>query len=136
MRNVKDQVYAALCAVFDNVSDDYPRSWANLPAVQYTEEDNRSYERTGEGEERSYIRYRVDIWDNVSTSEAAVKTDAVLGCPKDDQRIEDSNKNLIEPLGLVRTFCSDVPDPSGLKHKQMRYEGIINFDNDFVEWTN
>lgn len=28
MKNVKDQVYAALCTVSENVSDAYPRSWA------------------------------------------------------------------------------------------------------------
>lgn len=132
MKNVKDQVYAALCAAFgaESVSDVYPKDWAHLPAVEYTEEDNRSFERTGEGEERSYVRYRVDIWEAVSTSASAVKADAVLGCPKEGQQIEG-----IVPLGLVRTACGDSPDPSGLKHKVMRYEGIINFDNDFVEWN-
>ena len=28
MKNIKDQVYKALCGVTDNVSDAYPRSWA------------------------------------------------------------------------------------------------------------
>lgn len=132
MKNVKDQVYAALSGAFgaDCVTDSYPKDWAHLPAIEYTEEDNRSYERTGEGEERSYIRYRVDIWDQVSTSAAAVKVDAVLGCPKENEQLEG-----VVPLGLVRTACQDTPDPSGMKHKVMRFEGIINFDNDFVEWN-
>lgn len=131
MRLVKDQVYAALCTAFDEntVSDVYPSNWADLPAVQYTEEENRVQEKTNDGEERSYVRYRVDIWHNRSTSEAAHRVDQVMGCPRSDDRIAG-----IEPLGLVRTTCSDVPDPSGLKHKQMRYEGIINMDDDFVEW--
>ena len=42
----------------------------------------------------------------------------------------------IATLGLVRTACMDVPDPSGLKHKQMRYEGIIDMDSDLVYWNN
>ena len=46
MKNVKDQVYAALDAVFENVTDQYPKDWAALPAVQYTEEDIKVYERT------------------------------------------------------------------------------------------
>ena len=33
MINVKDEVYAALAAIFDNVSDAYPRDWGTLPAV-------------------------------------------------------------------------------------------------------
>ena len=41
----------------------------------------------------------------------------------------------IAALGLVRTGCSDVPDPSGMRHKQMRYEGIIDMDSDIVYWN-
>lgn len=43
MKNVKDEVFAALQAVCDNVSDVYPTSWVDLPAIQYTEEENRVY---------------------------------------------------------------------------------------------
>ena len=45
----------------------------------------------------------------MSTSAAAVAVDAA-----------------ISPVVLKRTQCMDVEDPSGLKHKQMRYEGIID----------
>lgn len=44
-------------------------------------------------------------------------------------------KRLIE-LGLKRIGCADVPDPSVMKHKQMRYEGIIDMDSDRVYWLN
>jgi hypothetical protein len=118
MKNVKDQVFEALNAVFENVSDQYPKDWADLPALQYAEEENRVHEHTDEGECKSYVRYRVDIWHNRSTSEAALKVDEALSA-----------------LGLVRTACQDVPDPSGLKHKMMRYEAIIDMENDFVYWT-
>jgi len=117
MKNVKDQVFAALDAVFGNVTDQYPKDWAELPAVQYTEEENKVHEHTGEGECKSYIRYRVDIWHNVSTSQAALDVDKTLSS-----------------LGLVRTMCQDAPDPSGLKHKVMRYEGIIDMKSDEVYW--
>ena len=43
MKNVKDQVYAALCTVSENVSDAYPRSWAEGSTIQYTEEQNDVY---------------------------------------------------------------------------------------------
>lgn len=118
MKNVKDQVFAALDAVFDNVTDQYPKDWAELPAVQYTEEDNKVYEHT-EKEEKSYVRFRVDIWHNRSTSESAMKVDTALS-----------------RLGLIRTLCQDAPDPSGLKHKVMRYEGIIDMYTDDVYWPN
>lgn len=117
MKNVKDQVYAALSAVFKNVTDQYPKDWADLPALQYVEEDNKVHERTTEGETKSYVRYKVDIWDNRSTSEAALLVD-----------------NALSALGLTRTFCQDTPDPSGMKHKVMRYEAIIDMESDLVYW--
>lgn len=116
MKNVKDQVYAALSAVFENVTDQYPKDFAELPAIQYIEEDNKVYEHT-EQEDKSYVRYKVDIWNNKSTSEAALQVDAALSA-----------------LGLVRILCQDAPDPSGWKHKVMRYEAIIDMESDDVYW--
>ena len=116
MKNVKDQVYAALSAVFGNVSDQYPGNFSDLPAIQYTEEDNKVYEHTN-AEDKSYVRYRVDIWDNKSTSESALKVDDALS-----------------ELGLVRTLCQDAPEPSSWKHKVMRYEAIIDMYSDAVYW--
>ena len=40
----------------------------------------------------------------------------------------------MKETGLKRIECQDVPDPSGMKHKQMRYEGIIDMDSDEVYW--
>ena len=117
MKNVKDQVYEALQKVTENVSDLYPSSWAKLPAIQYVEEDNRVYERTANKEDKSYVRFRIDIWNGGSTSQTALDVDEAVAA-----------------LGLVRTSCMDVADPSGLCHKQMRYEGIIDMHSDTVYW--
>lgn len=117
MKNVKDQVYAALAAVFENVTDQYPADWGTLPAVQYTEEDNKIHEATSEGESKSYVRYRVEIWNNRSTSEAALRVDEALS-----------------DIGLFRTFCQDAPDPSNQKHKVMRYEAIIDMESESTYW--
>lgn len=118
MKNVKDQVYNALESVFgDSVSDQYPKEWAHIPALQYVEEENKVYERTGNKEDKAYVRYRIDIWDNKSTSGTAVQVD-----------------DAVSALGLVRISCQDTPDPSGLKHKVMRYEGIIDTESDIVYW--
>ena len=121
MRNIKDRVYTALSAVLTNVTDQYPTDWENLPAVQYCEEDNRVYERTNDGEATSYVRYRIDIWHNRSTSEYALLVDDALG--------------MNGGLGLARTSCADIADPSALKHKQMRYEGIIDLVDDHIYWN-
>lgn len=109
MINVKDQVYGALCTVTENVTDFYPRNWEKDLAIQYMEEDNKVVEFTDMEEQKAYCRYRIDIWARRSTSAAAVKVDAAIAA-----------------LGLKRTQCTDVEDPSGLKHKQMRYEMIID----------
>ena len=114
MINVKDKVYAALCKAVNNVSDAYPSDWANLPAVQYMEEDNKVVEWTDDREQKSYVRYRIDIWDNVSTSSSAMAIDAQIA----------------GSLGLERTFCQDVDDPSHLKHKVIRYEAILEEKSD------
>ena len=118
MINVKDEVYAALCTVADSVTDHYPRSWENDTSIQYMEEDNNVAENTSRGESKSYVRYRIDIWSNKNTSLTAVAVDAA-----------------ISPLGLKRIQCMDVEDPNGMKHKQMRYEGIIDINSRYVYHT-
>ena len=50
MKNIKEQVYKALCSVTDNVSDAYPHSWAEDATIQYTEEQNSVYEHSSHGE--------------------------------------------------------------------------------------
>lgn len=119
MINVKDIVYKELSKVSENASDAYPHNWSMLPAVQFVEEENKVEEFTDDKEQSSYIRYRIDIWDNNSTSQIACDVDDVM-----------------TTLGFLRTSCSDVPDPSGLKHKQMRYEAIIECKKQFIYHTN
>lgn len=109
MINVKDEVYAALLTVTDNVTDCYPKDWEKDLSIQYMEEDNKVVEYTDMREQKAYIRYRIDIWHRKSTTAAAVAVDTA-----------------IENLGLLRTGCQDVDDPSGRKHKQMRYEMVID----------
>ncbi|MDR7812075.1 hypothetical protein [Lacrimispora sp.] len=109
MINVKDEVYAALCTVTDNVTDYYPRDWEQDLSIQYMEEDNKVMEYTDMEEQKAYCRYRIDIWARKSTSVAAVAVDQAIAA-----------------LGLKRIQCMDVEEPTGLKHKQMRYEMIID----------
>ncbi len=113
MRNVKDQVYAALEPLAPNVGDCYPKDWQLLPSIQYQELNNAVYEWTDEREQSCTLLYQVDIWHNDSTSQLACDVDAVLSA-----------------LGLVRTSCRDVQDPSGMKHKEMQYTGIMDVDTE------
>ncbi len=117
MKNVKDEVYQALLRVTQTVTDTYPSNWTNLPTVQYIEDENKVYERTSNKEDKAYVRYVIDIWNNKSTTETTLAVD--------DQ---------IAALGLVRTSCKDVADPGGLKHKHMIYEGIIDMTSNIVYW--
>ncbi|MBR2528811.1 MAG: hypothetical protein IKE58_10130 [Blautia sp.] len=119
MKNIKDQVYQALLSVTENVSDVYPSQWSEGANIQLTEEENRVQERTGNSEQKAYVRIRIDVWHRVSTSQVALEVDRAVSA-----------------LGLVRTSCADAPDPSPYKHKQMRYEGIIDMESDYVFWNN
>lgn len=118
MKNIKDEVYAALLKVTGNVSDVYPKEWADDITIQLTEEENKVIERTDNKEDKARVRIRIDIWHRKSTSAATLEVD-----------------KYVSELGLVRTGCQDVPDPSGMKHKQLRYEGIIDMHSDIVYWN-
>lgn len=126
MINVKEQVFAALSAIegVGYCSDLYPGANADFPAIQYTEEANNVETATDSGEGRpteqiAYLRYRVDIWNKESTSQMAIAVDDALS-----------------PLGLVRIECADAPDPTGLRHKQMRYECLIDVNDEMTYWRN
>ncbi len=115
MINVKPIIYEALKSVLNNVNDCYPKEWVKFPIVQYIEEDNRVHTKTDDIEQLTYLRYKIDIWNKGSTSETASAVDGVLSS-----------------LGFKRIFCCDAPDPSGLKHKVMRYEGIIDKNMKYI----
>ena len=112
MINIKPIIVKELKKVCSNISDTYPSDWAIFPIVQYVEEDNNTHTKTDDKEQEAYIRYKIDIWNDKSTSDIAMAIDGVL-----------SN------LGLIRIQSLDTPEPSRLKHKVMRYEGIIDVNN-------
>lgn len=118
MLNVKDEIYKALQSVTDNVTDHYPRDWEKDLSIQFMEEENKVVEYTDMREQKAYCRYRIDIWARKSTSDAAVAVDAA-----------------VSKLGLKRTQCMDVEDPTGWKHKQMRYEMVIDVETGQVYHT-
>jgi hypothetical protein len=115
MINIKPIIYKELEKVAENVTDTYPDDWENFPVVIFLEEENKPYEIYGDKEQKSNIRYKVDIFNNDSTSALAIKIDEIF-----------SN------LGLMRTSSLDVPDPSHLRHKTMRFEGIVDLSSELV----
>lgn len=115
MINLKPTIAKLLKTKFTNVNDCYPSDWATFPVVQYVEEDNSTFEKTDDKEQKAYIRYKIDIWNTRSTSEATMAVDT-----------------LISNLGFNRISCIDVPDASGLRHKVMRYEAVIDVNNEYV----
>lgn len=115
MINIKPIIYKELEKVAENVTDTYPDDWENFPVVIFLEEENKPYEIYGDKEQKSNVRYKVDIFNNDSTSTLAIKIDEIF-----------SN------LGLMRTSSLDVPDPSHLRHKTMRFEGIVDLSSELV----
>nr|DAD77198.1 MAG TPA: tail component [Siphoviridae sp. ctAJN10] len=115
MINIKPVIYKELQKVADNVTDTYPDDWENFPVVIFLEEQNKPGEWYDEKERKSNIRYKVDIFDKDSTSGLAVEIDKIFAS-----------------LGLRRTDCQDVPDPSHLRHKLMRFEGIVDLNSELV----
>mgnify|MGYP000362793703 FL=1 len=115
MINIKPIIYKELEKVAENVTDTYPDDWENFPVVIFLEEENKPYEIYGDKEQKSNVRYKVDIFNNDSTSALAIKIDEIF-----------SN------LGLMRTSSLDVPDPSHLRHKTMRFEGIVDLNSELV----
>jgi hypothetical protein len=115
MINIKPVIYKELQKVADNVTDTYPDDWENFPVVIFLEEQNKPGEWYDEKERKSNIRYKVDIFDRDSTSGLAVEIDKIFAS-----------------LGLRRTDCQDVPDPSHLRHKLMRFEGIVDLNSQLV----
>ena len=122
MKNVKGEVYKALldANITEYLGDGFPKEEVTQGTIIiYTEEQNSVYERAANKETKSLLEYRIDIWNPESTSDAALKVD-----------------DAIAALGLVRTMCQDADgDPSGWKHKVMRYKGILDHDNNLVYWN-
>lgn len=116
---MKEKVCAALSSVFGEgkVSDFWPGEFspASGSDVVYTEEENKSYERTGARTTKSYCRFRIDIFDfdQDSTSAIACLVDEALAWNADGTG-----------LGMTRTACRD-DNTAHRRHKIMRYECIV-----------
>ena len=50
----------------------------------------------------------------------------------DDKEQKTSIRYKVASLGLRRIESQDIPDPSHLRHKLMRFEGIVDLDSELV----
>lgn len=97
------------------ISDSFPDDFQREIHLQYTEEQNKAQDLSGNKCLTSYVRYRIDIWAKKATSELAVLVDEALN----------------GQLGLIRSDCMD-DNSNQIKHKVMRYEGIVDERNEKV----
>lgn len=111
MYNIKPQILKLLKEINGvKVSDEYPEDWSRLPHISFYEQSNRDYFKRG-SEYLTEIVIQIDIWHNRSTGTIAQQVDKKMNS-----------------IGLRREFAADIPDPN-VKHKTMRYRGIIDKKN-------
>lgn len=92
----------------DNVSDSYPDSFESLPYISFYELNNDDVYKISE-ELYTEIVIQIDIWHNRSAGALARQVNDVMNS-----------------IGLKRDFARDIQDPSGIKHKTMRFKAKIN----------
>lgn len=115
MYDAKPEIHALLSSIEGvTVSDAYPQDFAVLPCISFYEIANVDPLRTHDSP-LSDISIQIDIWHNRSTGEIASTVDEKMNS-----------------VGFRRAFATDVPDPSGIKHKTMRYRGIVDTRNGFI----
>lgn len=113
MYDIKPTINKLLEEIVDEerVSDAYPEDFNNLPHISFYEQDNRDVYKLSK-EVYTEVVIQIDIWHNRSTGALA-------------QQVNEK----MNSIGLRREFARDIPDPSGIKHKTMRFKGNINTIN-------
>ncbi|MFD1954298.1 hypothetical protein ACFSL6_08940 [Paenibacillus thailandensis] len=97
-----------------HVSDFYPSDFSKLPHIAFYEQSNREGQPAIPGV-LTEIVFQIDIWHDRSTGPIAQVV----------------NEKMNE-MGLRRDLSADLPDPSGLKRKTMRFRGIVDSRTNLV----
>lgn len=110
----KQRVANALATIEGvTVTASYNTAMKQLPSILYAEVVNT---KANEGKEkRTNLAYSIDIYSKSSTTTIASKVD-----------------ELISALGLKRGQCLDLDDPSGLRHKSMKYSGVYDYNTNRI----
>lgn len=90
------------------VGDAFPKADTKLPYISFYELTN-SDPLTIANSPLSEISIQIDVWHNRSTGALAGQVDEKMNS-----------------IGFRRQMAADVPDPSGLKRKTMRYRGVVD----------
>lgn len=109
MYDIKPDVLTVLKEIPSvTVSDAYPTDWSKLPHISFYEIANSDPLGIKAGP-LTTIAVQVDIWHKASTGALSAAVDSRLNS-----------------IGLRREFSADIPDPAGIKHKTMRYRGVVD----------
>lgn len=95
------------------VTASYNTAMKKLPSILYAEVVNT---KANEGaEKRTNLAYSIDIYSDKSTTSIASKVDEVISA-----------------IGFKRGQCLDLDDPSGLRHKSMKYSGVYDYNTNLI----
>lgn len=112
MYDVKPEVSAQLNSIPGvTVADVRPADWNTLPYIFFYEIEN-SNPLPISGSPLSDVTIQMEIWSEESTSTLAAQVD-----------------HLITSMGFRRQFSADVPDSTEIRHKIMRFQGIVDARN-------
>ncbi|MFF2449367.1 hypothetical protein ACFVSW_20195 [Neobacillus sp. NPDC058068] len=112
MYDVKPQIKSLLKSIPDvSVSDVFPNGPAETPRITFYELANVDSLKINNSP-ISTIAIQIDIWHTRSTGVLAAAVNDVMNS-----------------IGFRREFAADVPDPSGIKRKTMRYGGKVDARN-------
>ncbi|WIF95016.1 hypothetical protein [Caminicella sporogenes] len=111
MYDIKPQIFNLLKEIEGvTISDAYPKDFSKLPHISFYEQFNRDYLKKGT-EKLTEIVIQIDIWHRRSAGAIAKAVDEKMNS-----------------IGFRREFAADIPDPV-VKHKTMRYRGIVDKKN-------
>lgn len=110
MFDIKPEIFSLLSTIpgVVRVSDEFPSADAAMPVITFYESAN-SDPLTIKTGPLSDISIQIDVWHNRSTGALAEQVDEKMNS-----------------IGFRRQMSADLPDPSGLKRKTMRYRGIVD----------
>lgn len=112
MYDVKPDVSAELNSIPGvTVADVRPANWNALPYIFYYEVENNNPLLIS-GSPLSDVTLQIEIWSEGSTSALAMQVD-----------------QLLTGMGFRRQFSADVPDSADVRHKTMRFQGIVDARN-------
>jgi hypothetical protein len=109
MYDVKPEITALLKSIPGvTVTDTFPKGPADTPRITFYELGNSDPLTIANGP-LSDIAIQIDVWNQRSTGPLAAAVDAAMN-----------------GIGFRRQMAADIPDPSGLKRKTMRYRGVVD----------